>query len=246
MVRFAETLGLSRSLLIYGGRFWKNRALARFYAGLIGPGDLAFDIGAHIGNRTRALHRCGARVVALEPQPLFHRFLRLALPRERVILLPQAVASTPGRRPLHISSRYPTVSTLSRNWIETVRTADGFEGVDWDRSQMVEITTLDALIRDHGLPRLCKIDVEGLEADILQGLTQPIPCIAFEYLPAALPVAEECIDLLVALGPYRFNRVQGEECRFRHETWLSADLMRQDLREAAVGGRSGDIYARLH
>ena len=33
------------------------------------PGDLVFDIGAHVGDRVAAFRRLGARVVAVEPQP---------------------------------------------------------------------------------------------------------------------------------------------------------------------------------
>ena len=72
--------GLARSLVIYRARPWRSPRLARFYRGIVAPGDLAFDIGAHAGNRTRALLRAGARVVALEPQRLFHAFLARDLP----------------------------------------------------------------------------------------------------------------------------------------------------------------------
>ena len=34
------------------------------------PGDLAFDIGSHVGDRISSFRRLGARVVALEPQQL--------------------------------------------------------------------------------------------------------------------------------------------------------------------------------
>ena len=40
------------------------------------PGDLVFDIGAHLGNRTRAFVALGCRVVAVEPQPHVARMLR--------------------------------------------------------------------------------------------------------------------------------------------------------------------------
>jgi FkbM family methyltransferase len=39
------------------------------YRAWISPGDLAFDIGADIGNLMRAFLALGARVVAVEPQP---------------------------------------------------------------------------------------------------------------------------------------------------------------------------------
>ena len=39
------------------------------YARFLRAGDLAFDIGAHVGDRISSFRRLGARVVALEPQP---------------------------------------------------------------------------------------------------------------------------------------------------------------------------------
>ena len=33
------------------------------------PGDLVFDVGAHVGNKTEIYRSYGARVVCVEPQP---------------------------------------------------------------------------------------------------------------------------------------------------------------------------------
>jgi len=48
-----QTLGFSWSFLIYYGLPFHHQALSRIYAPLIGPGDLCFDIGAHLGDRIR-------------------------------------------------------------------------------------------------------------------------------------------------------------------------------------------------
>jgi len=241
----ASGFGLTRSLAIYYGQPWRRRALARFYAGLVKPGELVFDIGAHVGNRARTLHALGARVVAVEPQPAFERFLAATLPRERMILVPEAVGSRPGRATMAISRRHPTVSTLSKAWIDTVKSADGFQQVRWDAQHEVPVTTLDALIERFGRPAFCKIDVEGMEAEILAGLSQPIPLLAVEYLPAALEVADACLERLAALGDYRFNLVIGEQHRFVHDRWLTPAEIGGAIRQACADGRSGDLYARL-
>lgn len=243
MKSLAAGAGLARSLVIYYGRPWCAARLARFYADLVAKDELAFDIGAHVGNRSRALARIGARVVTLEPQPLFSDFLARTLPAS-VVLRREAVASTPGRMTLRVSSRHPTVSTLSPAFIDAVAATRGFERVRWDGAVDVPVTTLDLLIAEHGLPRFAKIDVEGMEADILAGLSVPIPVVAVEYVPAALAVALASIDLLSALGDYRFNRVVGEEQRFAGE-WTTAAAMRETLARLAPDARSGDIYAVL-
>ena len=46
-----QWLGLARSLLIYYGNPRKGQRMKQFYAQFMGPGDLCFDIGAHVGNR---------------------------------------------------------------------------------------------------------------------------------------------------------------------------------------------------
>ena len=46
--------------------------------------------------------------------------------------------------------------------------------VRWD-SSIVPATTLDELIAAYGIPAFVKIDVEGMEHEVLAGLSQPVP-----------------------------------------------------------------------
>ena len=107
---------------------------------------------------------------------------------------------------------------------------------------MVEVTTLDALIAAHGIPRFVKIDVEGYEAEVLAGLSQPVPWIALEYLPAAPEVAQAGVARLAALGDYAFNLVPGEAASFALPRWLGPEAIGAEL---ARSRRPGDLYGRL-
>src|SRR3954470_10225016 len=112
MFEFLRTLrGIVRSLRIYYGDRQHGPAMDRLYAQFVKPGNLVFDIGAHVGDRITSFRRLGARVVALEPQPGPAAILQFLFGRDRAItLLRKAAAGKEGELPLHINSQNPTVS----------------------------------------------------------------------------------------------------------------------------------------
>jgi len=241
-----ELSGLARSLAIYRSRPLRTRARRNLYRAFVRPGDLCFDVGAHAGNHTESWLGLGARVVALEPQPQFMRLLRrLYGERQDVVLLEEAVGAEASKATLFMSSRTPTVTSLSREWIDNVGQSPSFRGVNWDQTTDVGVTTLDALVARFGEPAFCKIDVEGLEAEVLQGLSKPLQGLSFEYLPAAREVAQACLDRLTELGRYEFNISVGETFRFRFSEWRSAAALHDWLDGLGSDDRSGDIYCRL-
>ena len=71
-----DLAALRRSLDIYYGDPVRESAMDRLYGRFIRPGDLAIDIGSHVGDRIASFRRLGARVVALEPQPDCARVIR--------------------------------------------------------------------------------------------------------------------------------------------------------------------------
>src|SRR5205814_1872902 len=55
MSHFDRALGLARSLAIYHAIPRRQRRMRRLYADFVTRGDLVPDVGAHAGNRTRAV-----------------------------------------------------------------------------------------------------------------------------------------------------------------------------------------------
>ena len=244
MGKLGRITGLTRPLVLYHGIPFRARRLARLYAPFLAPGALAFDVGAHAGNRVRAFRRLGARVIAVEPQPDFARLLRALYGRDpQVVILEAAVAAAPGEARLPVSERTPTVTTLSADWARRVGVDPSFRGVSWSPGARVPVTTLDALVAAHGHPDFVKLDVEGSESEALAGLSTPVPALSFEYLAAAREVALACVDRLAALGRYEYNWSAGEQQRLAAPRWLESDAIRAVLRGLAAG--SGDVYARL-
>jgi len=156
-----RAFGLARSLLIYHAIPLRQRRMRRLYRQFVDAGDLAFDIGAHAGNRTRALVALGCRVVAVEPQPDFARLLNTVFAGTRhVAIVRAAVAASSGDGWLSVSERTPTVSTLASAWRDARAREPRFDGVTWNRQVRVPVVTLDDLIARYGEPAFVKIDVE--------------------------------------------------------------------------------------
>ncbi len=242
--RLASAVGLTRSFLVYYGVPFRIRALCRAYAQFLGPGDLAFDIGAHVGNRVLAWLRLGARVVAVEPQPSCVRLLnRLYGRNPRVTIDPRAVSAAPGPVTLHLSARHPTLTTVSDRWVDRASAVAGFSHVRWDQTVSVPACTVDDLIARYGMPRFIKVDVEGHEDQVLASLSEPVDSLSFEVLTADLAVADRCITHLERLCTYRYQFSAGESLRFDPSGWVDATAMRAALRSLPSSVTSGDVYA---
>jgi FkbM family methyltransferase len=237
---------LRRSLDVYYGDAPRDAAMDRLYATMVKPGALAFDIGSHVGDRIGSFRRCGARVVALEPQPLCARVIREIYGDDAgVTLVEAACGPRPGRLTLHINSANPTVTTASRDFVAAADGAGGWEGQVWDQQIEVPVTTLDALVAAHGRPDFVKIDVEGFEGDVLAGLSMALPSLSFEFTTIQREVAYACLDRLAAIGAYGFDIALGESQQLHFGRWVTRDEMAAHIEALPHEANSGDVYARL-
>jgi FkbM family methyltransferase len=237
---------LRRSLAVYYGDDAREAAMEALYARFVKPGDLAFDVGSHVGDRIGAFRRIGARVVALEPQPLCAAVVRALYGDDpQVAIVESACGPAAGSLKLHINSANPTVTTASLDFVKAADGAGGWEGQVWDREIEVPVTTLDALIAAHGAPAFVKIDVEGFEADVLAGLSRPVPALSFELTTIQRDVAFACLDRIAALGDYRFDLALGETQQLDLGRWVAADEIRRHIAALPHEANSGDVYAVL-
>ena len=242
--RWQTLRSVARSLRIYYGDRGHRNAMRILYGRFIRPDDLVFDIGAHVGDRIAAFRRLGARVVAVEPQPALVTTLRILYGRDRAVTIePIALASSPGTLQLQLNLDNPTVATGSHAFVQAAYGAPGWEGEKWTKTIDVPAITVDALIERHGKPAFIKLDVEGLEADVIAGLSYAVPALSFEFTTLLPQVARSCVLRCANLGYARYNAILGEKHSFVHSEWLTSSEIAAWLSSLPLEANSGDIYA---
>jgi FkbM family methyltransferase len=215
----------------------------RFYSQFIAEGDLCFDIGANMGSRTDIFIALGATSVAVEPQDQCLEHLRLKYRNNRgVIMVPKAVGEKEGEAQMMLCD-LPSMSSLSKKWIEGIRAGGRVGNYHWETSAKVSVTTLDRLIEQYGIPAFCKIDVEGFELQVLKGLTRPIQTISFEYNPEFSDEAIACTKYLCGMGMKWFNYSIGESMRLSLAEWVTSGEMCDILINFPDKTIHSDVYA---
>ena len=236
----AGTLGAVIRCYRLGNGRWRDRVLST----LVSPGDLAFDIGANVGDCVSSLRRLGARVVAVEPQRSTYHILKILHSRDGEVLFENlAVGARSGACEMRLNSSNPSVSTISGEFIAAAQVARGWEKQEWDSTVTVQMTTLDDLIARYGEPAFCKIDVEGYEAEVLRGLSSAVPAMSFEFTTIQRSVALLALEECQRLGDYVYKAALGDNDRFAHPTWLTAEAMGRWINDLPHSANSGDIYA---
>ncbi len=147
MSQTQRTLGLARSLFVYHTIPGRQNRLRKLYSQFVSTDDLVFDLGAHVGNRTRAFNALGCRVVAVDPHPDCVRILRTLFRRSpQIDIIPAAVSETVGRVTLAVSERHPTLNTIDLAWQDDRHNDPSFDAIQWDQTLDVPSTPLDALV----------------------------------------------------------------------------------------------------
>ncbi|MBT6432310.1 MAG: FkbM family methyltransferase [Deltaproteobacteria bacterium] len=157
---------------------WSEMELAMF-RDLLKEDSNVLEVGSNIGMHTVALSRMvpKGRVIAFEPQRVIHQVLsaNCALNQcTNVFAEHFAVGNHTGEVDIPVCNYTEDWNYGSYSIVEGYSAEGSFQGDQW--REKVRITRLDdhMRIRDLDAIRLMKIDVEGLECEVLEGAKETI------------------------------------------------------------------------
>ncbi len=168
-VRLAAHGNLTEGRLIFVPDAW-DRAERRMIAAHLEPGATVVDVGANAGGYVwwvLSLLGRDCRILAVEPDPFLVRALAFNVATndaENVRLAPVAIG-TESRDGVLVGD----ATNRGENRLQQPATAANTVGAREDSSHTVTVRRLEDVIRGAGLGTvdLLKIDIEGLEVDVL-------------------------------------------------------------------------------
>jgi FkbM family methyltransferase len=227
-----------------GGRAVQQSRLMRiFYSSLLPKGALVFDIGANVGTMTTIFASLGARVIAVEPNPDCARHIELTTSRDAVQVLQAAVGGSNRLAELQVSDRKDKISSLSTEWREAVTKGNQDYAGMWNRHLTVPMITLDSLVQRYQIPFYIKIDVEGYEDQVLNGLSQCPPLLSFEFNSMFLEPALGALDSAI-FEEASFNYTLVDPVKFELANWVGRDELRKRIQGSQFAPGLGDIFVR--
>jgi FkbM family methyltransferase len=226
-----------------------ERALAerRFYWQFVRAGDLVFDVGANTGIKTRAFLSLEARVIAIEPNPVcadaIRRRYQSRLASDRLRVESIAVASKQSKIILRLFENDLSISSGSDAFVSAAA-ADGFLS---SSAIEVDTSTLDDLCRRFGGPDFIKVDVEGMDADVLRGLHFRPRFLSFEYntKPQLWDVTLQCLRESARIGFAEANFTGSGLPKLLLARWVGLERIPTEIRNWYKGRQSfGDVIVR--
>lgn len=192
---------------------------------------LVFDIGANKGNKVKALLKMGFKVLAVEPEKKALSTLKWRFNKNKnVTIVNKGVSDSVSTLSIHIAEDRSGLNTLSDKWVQSLEDKKDnrwHKKHSFKKSYDIEVTTLEQLFAEYGVPYFIKIDVEGYEKKVIMGLKKMPTYLSFETnLPEFLQESLDCIEHLHSLSQnIMFNYSVMD--RLESNDWLSADGIRK-------------------
>lgn len=235
---------------------WKNRSQWEeiknedlFYSGLLSPlkksDALIFDIGANYGWTTLTFLKFSSQVIAYEPDINNLKILRYRFGAKRhLVIEAKAISNNIDGAVFYQNKNSSALNTLSLKWVNALENGVYREKkIFTSEKYKVETSTLDIEMKKYGKPVFLKVDVEGHECSVFEGLHSSIPLVVFE---ANLP---EFIEETLSILEYIKNLDQNCSFNFAYnynlqlKEYVSTDVLALKLKECNFS--SIDIICRM-
>ena len=220
----------------------------RFYKSLVGVANkLIFDVGANVGTKSKIFSMLAEQVVLFEPDMENLKILNARLGKHSKCIINECALSSRETVATYYSiNDNSAYNSLSEKHINTVVKGRGI--VDKRHAlthYKIKTNTLDFFIQKYGVPDYIKIDVEGLEKEVVFGLSTLVPMISVEAnLPDFLPETIEIIDYLDGLSEGRIFYNYTITDRFELQNFVSALEIKMKI--AALRVKSIEVYCRFN
>lgn len=216
--------------LLFKNRLWKNFKKTSLYYWLTDPvgfseykielgfykdllqkhpekDNLIFDVGANMGRKSFLFSKLVKQTVAFEPGERLYKFLLKRFQGSNVVVLNYALGRNETRANYYLLEENQAYNSLSEKHLKTTATKKGI-AIKEATIKEVQVKTLENFICEYGTPKYIKIDVEGYEEEVINGLKNPVPIISFEVnLPEFSKEMENILDYLdkISSGRYLYN-----------------------------------------
>ena len=205
---------------------------------------LIIDVGANVGNKSKLFSKLAKKVLAFEPSPKSFYILKHRFNNSNVEIFNCALGSVKSTLDFYEVEENLAYSSLSEKHIKTTVTERNVTSFDSIKKNKVIVEKIEDYLRKFGIPIYIKIDVEGYEYEVIQGLVTAVPLISFEAnLPEFSQESINCINHLsnISSDNYIFNFAT--ENSFLVENFMKRNEAIDFLEETKL--RYLEIYAQL-
>ena len=193
---------------------------------------VVFDVGANVGQFAKDLRRHSYRGLIFSFEPVSKVFERLTKNFKRDARwhgLELGVGSISGYFDIHVSAN----SGLSTSFLEMEKVhLENFPSSQYVRSENVRVVTLSEQIKDLGVDKTklaIKIDVQGLELEVLRGAQQElaeVQCLLIEVSLTSLYLGEPTLTEIISFLENHNHKIVDI---FRGVSSKTGDLLQIDL-----------------
>ena len=158
---------------------------------------LFFDIGANRGDATVVALALGYDVIAVEPSRIYAELVKNFIYDPRVTPIKFAVSDKNNERVEFYEAAEDGLSTLNKDWLTSPDMP--YNGKPFWTTYAHTIT-IDTLAEIYGEPDLIKIDVEGAEWSVFNGMIRKYKMLTFEWTQETIDEHQKQLHYLAALG----------------------------------------------